>query len=277
MAIALPTLAEGERDGTALAERLGARTAEALRAVPAAQLAAATRYVPGADSGPPHLTWVPHLDGRVLPADPDRPDAPRTSRVPLLTGFNAEEMVDLAVRTPVDFERSIRARYGAFGEQLLALYPHATEFEVAQSNVLAARDRYMSGLLLWARERPQSASDRIWLYMHDQPYPAVRGRPSYGAFHTSQLPYVFGTIGLGDRSFGPSDQAVVFQWQARLLAFMRSGDPSLPGRPWPSVGPGTTQVMGIGAREGLRPAVSSPERFEAFRAYAEAGGLLGLM
>ena len=277
MAIDLPTLAQGEREGEALAERLGARSAEALRAVLAADLAAATRFVPGADSGPPRLIWVPHLDGVVVPADPDRPNARPASHVPLLTGFNGEEMVDLSVRTPSDFESLVRGRYGAFGNRLLALYPHATEAETAQSNVLIARDRYMSGLLLWARARPKSARDRIWLYLHDQPYPPVRGGPAYGAFHSSGLPYVFGTIGLGDRSFGPKDHAVVRQWQARLLAFMRRGDPSLPGRPWPAAGAESTQVMGLGATEGLRPAVSTPERFEAFRAYAASGGKLGLM
>lgn len=277
MAIDLPTLAEGEREGLALSERLGARTAESLRAVSAAKLAAATRYVPGAESGPPHLVWVPHLDGVVVPADPDRPDAPLASRVPLLTGFNAEEMVDPAVRTPAGFERAVRARYGAFAERLLALYPHFTEAEAAQSNILVARDRYMTGLLLWARARPKGTRDPIWLYRHDQPYPPVRGGPSFGAFHSSELAYVFGTIGLGDRSFGAQDQAVVRQWQDRLLSFMRRGDPSLPGRPWPAAGDRNTQVMAIGARERLRPAVSTPERFEAFRAYAASGGRLGLM
>ena len=43
------------------------------------------------------------------------------------------------------------------------------------------------------------------------------------------------------------------------------------------VGKSSATVMGLGDREGMRAAVSSPERFKAFKAYAESGGKLGLM
>jgi para-nitrobenzyl esterase len=277
MAIGMPSLAHGEQNGLALAERFGARTPADLRAVPADRLIEATRVVPVAGSGPPRLAYVPHLDGGILPVDPGRPDAPRVSRVPLLTGYNAQEMIDHSVRTPADFERAVRIRYDGFADRLLTLYPHASEAEAVQSNVLVARDRYMAGLLLWARDRPGSGRDPVWLYLHDQPYPPVRGGLAYGAFHTSQLPYVFGTIGLGDRAFGPQDAGVVQQWQDRIVAFARSGNPNLPRLPWPAVGPESTQVLGFGQSQGLRPAVSTPERLDAWRAYAVAGGRLGLM
>ncbi len=278
MAVGLPALAEGERAGTALAQRLGAASLADLRRVSAADLVEATRYVPtvGA-SAPPPLQWVPRLDNVVIAADPNRPDAPRAVRVPLLTGFNAAEMIDPSVRTPADLERVLRARYGAFADRLLALYPHASDAEAQAANVLIARDRYMSGLVLWAEGRPQGARDRVWLYRHDHPYPPVPGAPSFGAFHSSHLAYVFGNLGLGGRQFGEADRRVVPQWQDRLLAFMRSGDPSLPGSAWPSATRAPGQVMAIGEAGALSAAVSTPERFAAFRAYAAQAGRLGLI
>jgi para-nitrobenzyl esterase len=39
----------------------------------------------------------------------------------------------------------------------------------------------------------------------------------------------------------------------------------------------TTQIVRLGERDGMRPAVSTPERLEALEAYAASGGKLGLM
>lgn len=275
MAIGMPSLAAGEADGLALAEQLRARTPADLRAVPADQLIAMTKVVPG--SGPPRLTYVPHVDGTVLPADPARPSALRASRVPLLTGFNADEMIDPSVRTPADLERVLQTRYGRFAERLLGLYPHATDAEAQASNATIARDRYMAGLLIWAGARPTAPRDPIFLYRHDQPYPAVRGGQAWGAFHSSSLPFVFGNIGLGDRQFGLADRTAVNLWQDAIVAFVRTGNPSRPGRPWPAVSAGITKVMGFGPTQGLRPAASTPERLTAWRDYAASGGNVGLM
>ncbi|MFM5950215.1 MAG: carboxylesterase, partial [Novosphingobium sp.] len=88
---------------------------------------------------------------------------------------------------------------------------------------------------------------------------------------------VFGQLGHGDRAFTAADAKVSRQWQDRLLAFMRSGNPSLRGSAWPRVSASGTAIMVIGDTPGMRPAVSSPQRFNAFRDYAAAGGSLGLM
>jgi para-nitrobenzyl esterase len=276
MAIEVPALAQGEAESLALAERLGADSPAELRAISMEQLIEATRFRPG--SGPPRLSWVPHVDGVVLPSDPTDPSAPRTSRVPLLTGFNADEMIDPSVRSPADLDRSLRARYGAFADRLLALYPHATDAEAPSSNALIARDRYMAGLLIWAGSRAKGNADPIYLYRHDWPYPPVRGGEPWGAFHSSSLPYLFGNLGLGNRVFGQSDFALSARWQEVLFSFARSGRPA-PN--WPAVAANSTQVMAFGQTQGpnpaLAPAVSTPERLSAWREYAAGGGRLGLM
>lgn len=274
MAVDVPPLATNEKVGTDLAAKLGAASLADLRSVPAEKLVEATRYVPGVSSGPPRLMFVPNVDGKVVPFDPIRASGPVASPVPLISGYNSAEMIDPSVRTPAQFEAAVRARYGSSAERLLALYPHATDAEAVASNTLIARDRYMAGLLLWARERTRTAQQPVYAYLYDHAYPVARGGQSWGAFHTSQLPYVFGNIGIGDRAWSAADGRVVRQWQDRLLAFMRSG---VPGKAWPKVAKTTATVMGLGDREGLRPAVSSPARFEAFKAYAEGGGKLGLM
>lgn len=277
MAVDLPSIESGEQVGMDLAAKLGAADAKALRDIPAERLVEATRFVPGASSGPPRLVYVPHLDGHVVPVDPDSPVAPRVNRVPLLTGFNGEEMIDLSVRTTADFERAVHGRYGDFADRLLALYPHATDAEAQASNALLARDRYMSGLLVWARKRATSPQDPIYLYRHDHPYPPIAGGPAFGAFHSSHLAYVFGNLGLGNRTFGPEDGHVSANWQDIIMAFLRTGNPAPSGLPWPAAHDETREVMGIDADLAVTYAVSSRERYVALREYAAAGGKLGLM
>ncbi|MDE2410243.1 MAG: carboxylesterase family protein [Sphingomonadales bacterium] len=272
MAVEVGTLAEGEREGTALAARLGVSDLAGLRALPMDRLIAASLVKPAEGGGPPPLVWRPRVDQVVLPHDPVKPDGPVAVNVPLLGGFNAAEMIDPAVKTPGAFEAAVQRRYGAFAGRLLALYPHGSDAEAAESNVLIGRDRYMTGLLLWARARTKAWGQAVYGYLYDHAYPPVRGQAGWGAFHSSELPYVFGNIGLGDRAFTAADRMVARQWQDRLLAFMRTGNPG-----WPRVGAASTQVMVLGDRPGMRAAVSTPARFTAFRDYAAAGGSLGLM
>jgi para-nitrobenzyl esterase len=277
MAVEMPSLQQGEANGAAFAERLGATTITALRAEPAERLIEAARIKPVEGGGMPPLVFIPHRDGYVLPSDPNDPKAPVVSRVPLMGGYNAAEMIDISVRSPAAFEQAVRRRYGNFAEPLLALYPHATDTEAAASNLLISRDRYLTGLVLWSQARSRAAGQPVFAYLYDHPYPPVRGGLAWGAFHSSGLPYVFGQLGHGDRAFTAADAKVSRQWQDRLLAFMRSGHPSLKGSAWPRVSASGTAIMVIGDTPGMGPAVSSPQRFEAFRDYAAAGGSLGLM
>ncbi|MEL0210570.1 MAG: carboxylesterase family protein, partial [Novosphingobium sp.] len=127
MAVDVPPLSTNEAIGAALAAKLGKDSLAGMRAVPAEALIDATSYVPGvASSGPPPLRFVPNVDGKVVPFDPIRASGPVASPVPLITGYNSAEMIDMAVRTPAQFEAAVRARYGASADRLLALYPHAT-------------------------------------------------------------------------------------------------------------------------------------------------------
>ena len=277
MGVDLPALKDGEANGIKLGQSLRAASVADLRAVPADRLIEGAKVTPVEGGGPPPLIYRPHRDDFVLPNDPVDPRAPVVSRVPLMGGYNAAEMIDFSVRTPEQFEKAVRRRYGASADRLLALYPHATSEEAAASNVLIARDRYLSGLVLWSQARTKASGQPVYAYLYDHAYPPVRGQQGWGAFHSSGLPYVFGQLGHGNRDFTAADDTISRQWQDRLLAFMRSGNPSTKGSAWPRVTPGSTSIMVIGDKPGMRPAVSTPARFEAFRAYAAAGGSLGLM
>lgn len=271
MAVEVPDLAAGQAEAERIMGKLGAKSIADLRALPADALVAATRRVPG-EGGPPRLTMVPHKDGVIVPFDPVRASGPVPSPVPLLGGYNAAEMIDPSVTTPATLEAALRARYGQFADRLLALYPHATPAQAIAANRQIAADRYMAGMIAWSHERSRASGQVIHVYRHDHAYPAAVGQPGFGAFHSSELAYVFGTVGLGPRHFAAADRALVRQWQDRIAGFVRSGNPG-----WPALTKASGQVMVIGDHPGLAPAVSSAARMKAWRDYAAGGGVLGLM
>ncbi|MEA1672056.1 carboxylesterase/lipase family protein [Nitrospirillum sp. BR 11163] len=283
MGIHMPSLAEAETTGTRLAEKLGVRSLAELRAVSAEALQQASDTPPpapgpGAKPSLPTIAFAPNLDAVVVAGDPDDPAAPVASKVPFLTGFNTDEgiLFGNAAMTPADFISLVHERYGTFADRLLALYPHATDEDAQASYKLLARDRYMASLVLWAQRRTAASGQSVYAYMYDHPYPASGGQ-DFGAFHTAEVPYVMGALGKGGRVFTDRDRAVSNALQAHWLAFMKKGDPSIPGVPWPHVVTGSPMVMGIGDTTDPRLGVSTEERFTVFKDYVLAGGKLSLL
>jgi para-nitrobenzyl esterase len=283
LGIASPALAEAEHTGEQLAQTLGvqvlgaqtpgAHTLAELRALPWERVQGAVLgYMEPERPGARHFSFRPVIDGVVLPADPIRGASPVVTNVPLLTGFNTEEFIFPEGSTAAAFEEQVRKRYGTHAVRLLALYPHATDAEASDSARTLARDAYMAALAFWADDRSASAHQRIYTYLYEHPAP-VPAPPSWGTFHTSEVPYLFGVLDHKRRPYTEADERIARQLQGYWLNFIRSGDPNGRGlarwRPHAAHGP---QVMGIGDAPGPRPAVSTPERLEALRAYAADGG-----
>lgn len=275
---AMETLSESERIGSAVVDRLANGSIARLRAMPADDVLAATRGAPPAPGTPlARFPFVPNVDETIVPVDPSARGVAIASTVPVLAGYNAAEKLDARVRTPDAFRAAVAQRYGRFADRFLTFYPHATEAKVAQSHAFLNRDRYMAALLVWGRDRVAGTGQLIYPYLYDHPYPAIRGGRSFGAFHSSALPYIFGTLGQGDRIVDARDQAVSRRMQDHWVAFIATGDPSTGGRRWPRLTARSTEVEGLGDTLGTRPAVSSPERLRLFEAYVAAGNAIGLI
>lgn len=279
MGIAMPALGEAERSGLEMTQRAGPQSIAQLRRLPAAELQKLTEApppAPGAKFRMPSIGFWPNVDGVVILGNPEQTKVKAVSNVPFLTGFNADEgLMFGAPKLPSEFETYVRDRYAAFADRLLALYPHADEVQVADSIQLLARDRYMASLIFWARGRTTASGETVYAYFFDHPYPAAKGT-GFGAFHTAEVPYVMGTLGKGERKLTQQDEQFSSSMQHQWLAFMKTGDPSIPNQAWPPVEPQDVQVMTLGPGAALRPAVSSKERFDLLWNYVQAGGSLSL-
>jgi len=274
------TQSQAEQDGAAFADFLGAKSLGALRALPASTIQSAV-YLPIAPAGggrtPPKIRFQPVLEDRVLPRRADGGVRPK-SNVPLLTGFNADEVPVDRIDSREALQADARSRYGAHADAILALYPHATDADAAASAGLMARDRYLASLILWTNARTRTSGETIYRYVFTHAMPAAPGSRSFGAFHSAEIPYVFGVLDRDRRPFAESDDRMARTMQDYWLAFVRNGDPNSHALPyWRPVRGSDRAVMILGdpPREGVT--VSSPERLAAFASFVRDGGILTLL
>lgn len=272
------TLAEAENQGSELAKSGGARAVAGLRALaPETLVQLAENYARPASGGPPEPWLVPVVDGVVLPRGVGDSAVHPVVPVPLMIGFNMDEAAFLLPKnlSPTDFERMVRQRYAGVADGLLALYPHSDVASASRSARELARDRYVASLMLWSKGQ-QGSRQRVFAYLFDHAYPGSESTV-FRAFHTAEVPYVFGALEQPGRKFTNQDRAIAVQMHRYWLSFMRSGDPNEIGLPrWLTLDPALNSIMELGDRIGPRLAVSSSARLAVFREYVAKGGQLSL-
>jgi para-nitrobenzyl esterase len=254
------TLSEREAAGLKYAESKGAKTLAELRAMPAA-----TFFTPtGGRGGTPAPGGIVR-DGWVLTDDDP------AGQVPLMVGFVADDIgVSAAAAGPggqADLETYKSEAHRVYGEQaatFLKLYPAAGAADVSPAQKAASRDRIRVALDVWAAQQA-AKSRRVYTYYFDRviPWPA---HPEFGAFHTSEVPYVFNTIAKIERPWEAVDKTVADLVSSYWANFARKGDPNGSGLPrWPEYEPNAHMTMQLGARSGPMP-VADGERMQFFLA-----------
>jgi para-nitrobenzyl esterase len=246
----LGTLDEAERAGKAQAETWGVSTAADLRALPAATLLG-ERSAGGANRR--GLA----IDGWAIPDHPARMLADgRQHTESLLVGATADEFTSMAGFGPQDasaFEQQALERFGEGAAEFLRLYPPDSDGGVAQASAASQTDTLLAGMQAWAGFQSDRHPGSAYMYYFDRKLPG-RDSERYGAFHSSELYYVFGTLESTERPWEQADRVLADTMTSYWVNFAETGDPNGAGLPsWPAYDAHDPQVMRLGERIAAMP------------------------
>jgi para-nitrobenzyl esterase len=263
--LSVPSLALAETTGSEFLGKLGATTIAAARALPAGEIQQAQG--PGLTGG-----FWPVDDGDVLPGDQYvLYGAGRFNDTPVLIGTNSDEgalFIQGGV-TSAAFQGQMRGGYGEHADELLGVYPNATDAQALQG----ARDVFRDSLFAWptwawARLQSAKGNGRAYVYYFDHRAPQ---RPN-GAWHADEMAYVFRNLGSGFAGVSvgatrPEDLAMSDLLSTYWTNFAKTGDPNGSGLPrWPAFTEASQQLMILDSASSARP-VPNMEQLEAWEAY----------
>ncbi len=285
----IQSLKAAERTGLDLAHALGARSIADLRARPAREIQLTHRRG-GTGSGPNNdpsdaargvfdTNW-PIVDGHVLPRSAfDLFAQGGQNDVPLLLGVVANEGATMPhVGSLHAFEAQARADHGEEADRFLALYPAGSDGQArdASRTAFSYRNFYWQNFC-WARLQSRTGISPVYFYEFTRvpPIPAKadydeNASDKFGAFHGSEIPYIFRTFGVRDWPWTEADAVLADTISSYWLNFARTGDPNAAGLPhWPPYEPAAQMTMELG--DAVRPVpIRNLARLEFWDAFYKA-------
>ncbi|MDQ1110462.1 para-nitrobenzyl esterase [Stenotrophomonas rhizophila] len=236
-------------------EAVGATDVDALLALPAQALLAATRARDPSRVESTSLYFGPVVDGHSLPVHPFWPQAPaQSAAIPMVIGNTHDETRAFLGHDPANFaltwetlparlekEQFVDLLPSVVIAEYRRLYPHYTPSDVFFAATTAGRSWRGAVEELEARARQGAPT---WAYQLDWCSPLDGGR--LGAFHTLDIPLVFdNTRAEGSRTGEAADaQRMAAAMSDALIAFARTGNPQHPGLPqWEQYGLDRRQTM----------------------------------
>jgi len=268
----LPSLREAEQKGKVFATAIGQESLTSLRAIPAEQLLEFTAK--------PEANFAVNIDGYFFKENPIAIfKRGEQSKVPLLIGWNSEEMNYRALfgeakPTLVNFNKLVEERFGEQAKELLQVYKPKSEVDVKQVATDFAGDQFIAyGTWRWADLHSQTGDSPIYRYLYTKPRPAMRAEMGNavaglaggiikgdkakkqetpqvkGAVHSAEIEYALGNLSTNRvYDWQPEDYKVSTVMQAYFENFIKSTNPNGLGVPnWPSIKKGeAAEVMHIG-------------------------------
>jgi len=193
--------------------------------------------------------------------------------VPMLIGYNHDEATFFTARdgdvpkTMEAFQASVKQRFGAAADKVLALYPAKTEDEIYWAEI-AIRTDSRFGLGARAQLRGMfTVPAKTWMY-HFSHLPQPVRDPKRGVSHASELSYVFGTIpAAADKTSHELSDYMVRYW----AQFAKTGDPNGPDLPpWPAFQKGSEAYLELG--DPVRPGKDlNKEKLDLFESLQRPG------
>jgi para-nitrobenzyl esterase len=244
-------LPSAEANGLEFARAAGVESLAALRALPPETIIErAGEFARGSQGGRP---FGPIVDGHVL-ADDVRAilAAGAHSDVPLIVGFNADEMTTLTdpAAVPVrleDYREWVRTEFGEMGDEFYRVYRTTLE-ELGRTYLDAQRDlRFGIDMRDWARAAARGES-KVFFYFFTHA-PPILNKEYYGAHHGAEIIYALNNLHRVGRRFPDAEYELAAKMSDYWVNFAATGDPNGDGLPlWFSFEPDSEFYLEIGDR-----------------------------
>jgi Carboxylesterase type B len=237
--------------GQESAEKLGERVARemagdqatdpiaALRAKSAEEILNASNMAATSFFASDGNRFAPIVDGWVIPDDPGAIfEAGKQANVPLIVGTNADEGTIFVLTSPINsveaYRTLARRLYGARADEVLALYPANDANEIRNALSRNITDSFFLTGARYFAETTSKVNDKTFVY-HFTHVSSDPRRRMLGAFHASEIPYVFMTQDtIMTASYDDKDHELGRVMSAYWVQFAATGDPNGAGRPaWP--------------------------------------------
>lgn len=202
-------------------------------------------------------TVRPIVDGYVLPQDIATIFSQgKQNDVPLIVGYNADEGTTLAPQginmRAIVFTTGVHQRYSSQADQMLKIYPAATDDEAVKSFYAAFRDQSFGWeMRTWARMSSKTGHQQAYLYYFSRRPPGPQSE-RLRAFHASEIAYVFGTF-VWPFPWEDADKKLSDAMTSYWVNFATTGNPNGGNLPkWPAYNAGDDQALEFGDQIAVR-------------------------
>ena len=188
------------------------------------------------------------VDGYVLPVTPYEAYAQGNhNEEAILHGFNSDEGTPFILFEQANlknYEQKVRAYFGDFADEVLALYPAATDAEAKQNwTDLYSAVYFTHGHYCWAGQALQNGIPSYEYYFSKE-------NGSIGPWHSGEEIYCYHNIPDGSKLYDEADRELSDMFSDYFVNFIKTGDPNGPGLPqWEKSGEDRL-LMELGDRVG---------------------------
>ena len=200
----------------------------------------------------PSARFFPVIDEILLTGDVSTIyDRGLQHHVPMMTGFNADErsaFPGYGQTTLEEYQKSAHERYEDDGDLFLSLYSADSDSAAGIAQKSSLRDLAAVALERLAAVHARSSGEDVYLYYFERAIPWPE-HPKFGAFHTAEVPYFFGTLDHLDRPLTDVDTLISDVMSDYWVNFATSGSPNGADIPlWPSFREGEAQFLKFGSK-----------------------------
>ena len=263
------TLAQAEQQGVAFAKAKGVNSLADLRKLSWMEIL--DPLPAGPDGKVPTFRFGNVVDNYVLTASVvDTYEQGKQNDVPRLAGLNKNDNSGPGPHpdiTAAAFKDQAQKRYGDATSSFLSLYPAGSDDEARASLLESTWDYNRMNTYEWSLWRNKTAKTPVYTYFWDHTLPGPDA-DKYGAFHTSEVPYVLNSLSMTGRPITDADRKVADTMSSYWANFIKTGNPNGPGLAhWPTTTEAPGMTMEVGDKNAPIPVAGSKEKQNFFEKY----------